>query len=177
MLAVDIFFDFRAVHGDLSLAHALWGEAWEAVGGETAFLKLLAGEVDEGAAPVSFFGKLKPEDDGRIDLKRHGLKRLVTAARVLALRHGVARHATHERLAGVIGKKIAGESELQRLDQDHAAVLDAILRQQLADIAEGRPPDNRVAVKPLARAQADALIAAFSRQSSIGELLRAQLSS
>jgi DNA polymerase-3 subunit epsilon/CBS domain-containing protein len=177
MLAVDIFFDFRAVHGDLPLAHALWGEAWEAVGGETAFLKLLAGEVDEGAAPVSFFGKLKPEDDGRIDLKRHGLKRLVTAARVLALRHGVARHATHERLAGVIGKKIAGESELQRLDQDHAAVLDAILRQQLADIAEGRPPDNRVAVKPLARAQADALIAAFSRQSSIGELLRAQLSS
>jgi DNA polymerase-3 subunit epsilon/CBS domain-containing protein len=177
MLAVDIFFDFRAVHGDLSLAHLLWSEAWEAVGGETAFLKLLAGEVEEGAAPVSFFGKLKAEDDGRIDLKRHGLKRLVTAARVLALRHGVARHATHDRLAGVIEKKLAGEAELQRLDEDHAVVLDAILRQQLADIAEGRPPDNRVAVKSLSRARADALIAAFSRQSDIGELLRAQLSS
>ncbi len=176
MLAVDIFFDFRAVHGDFSLAHALWREAWDAVKGEAAFLKLLAGEVEEGGAPLSFFGKLKAEEDGRIDLKRHGLKRLVTSARVLAMRHHVARHATHDRLAGIIALKVAGEAELQRLDHDHAVVLDAILRQQLADIAEGRPPGNRVALKPLTREQIEALTQAMSRQSDIAELLRAQLS-
>jgi DNA polymerase-3 subunit epsilon/CBS domain-containing protein len=176
MLAVDIFFDFRAVHGELSLADTLWREAWSAVNGDIAFLKLLSLGLDEGAAPISFFGKLKSEEDGRIDLKRQGLKRLVTAARVLALRHGVPRHATHERLAGVMERHLAGEAELKRLDQDHAVVLDAILRQQLADIAEGKPPGNRVAVKPLSREQVEALTAALSRQSDIPELLRAQLS-
>jgi CBS domain-containing protein len=176
MLAVDIFFDFRAVHGDLALADALWREAWEALRGQIAFLKLLAGEVDEGGAPLSFFGKLKPEADGRIDLKRNGLKRLVTAARVLAMRHAIAHHATHDRLAGVIALNVAGEAELGRLDQDHAAVLDAILRQQIVDISEGKPPGNRVAIKPLTRQQSEALTAAMSRQSDIAELLRAQLS-
>jgi DNA polymerase-3 subunit epsilon/CBS domain-containing protein len=176
MLAVDIFFDFRAVHGELLLADTLWREAWAAVHDDLAFLKLLAAGVEEGAAPLSFFGKLKSEEDGRIDLKRHGLKRLVTAARVLALRHGVPRHATHDRLSGIIERKVAGEAELQRLDQDHALVLDAILRQQLADIAEGKSPGNRIAVKPLPREQVEALTAALSRQADIAELLRAQLS-
>jgi DNA polymerase-3 subunit epsilon/CBS domain-containing protein len=176
LLAVDIFFDFRAVHGDLALAHTLWSDAWGAVHGEIAFLKLLAAEVEAGGAPLSFFGRLKAEDDGRIDLKRHGLKRLVTAARVLAMRHGVARHATHDRLSGVIALNVAGEAELRRLDDDHAAVLDAILRQQLADIAEGRPPGNRVALKTLTADQVDAITKAMSRQSDLAELLRAQLS-
>jgi signal-transduction protein with cAMP-binding, CBS, and nucleotidyltransferase domain len=92
------------------------------------------------------------------------------------MRHHVTRHATHDRLSGVIALKVAGEAELSRLDHDHAVVLDAILRQQLADIAEGKPPGNRVAVKPLAREQVEALTQAMSRQSDIAELLRAQLS-
>jgi DNA polymerase-3 subunit epsilon/CBS domain-containing protein len=176
MLAVDIFFDFRAVHGDLSLADSLWREAWGAVQGDIAFLKLLSMGIEEGAAPISFFGKLKSEEDGRIDLKRQGLKRLVTAARVLALRHGVPRHSTHDRLAGVIDRQPAGAAELRRLDQDHAAILDAILRQQLVDIAEGKPPGNRVAVKPLSREKVEVLTAALARQADIAELLRGQLS-
>ncbi len=65
LLAVDIVFDFRAVHGRRALAAALWREAWEAARGETAFLKLLGeGAAGGGGGHVSLFGRLKRRRTG-----------------------------------------------------------------------------------------------------------------
>lgn len=149
LLNVDIFYDFRPVHGDGALAEALWQEAWDAARGAFGFLKLLAQANAEQAEPFGLFGRLRTED-GRIDLKLHGLRPIVSSARLLALRHGVAERTTHARLEGVRDLGVGGASDLSAAIDIHERVLGLILRAQLADIAAGRRPSNRV---PLALAE------------------------
>jgi DNA polymerase-3 subunit epsilon/CBS domain-containing protein len=175
LLAVDIFFDFRAVHGRRALATELWREAWSAVATQTAFLKLLGEDAAGGGAYISLFGKIKGDEDGRIDVKGAVLKGVVTTARLLAMRRGVLKHATEERLAGLAGAGHGG-ADIAGLDGDQRLALALILRQQLADIAAGLPPSNRVALKSLSREEHDALKEALGRQSALGDILRAELS-
>ncbi len=176
LLAVDVFFDFRIVCGDRSLATRLWTEAWAAAHGEIAFLKLLAEAAGDGRSGLGFLGRLRTEEDGRIDLKHAGLKGIVTTARLLALRHGIAVHATVDRLKGVAALGVGGADDLAALDEGHAVILDAILRQQLADIAAGRPPDNRVDPAILPKDKAAALKKIIGRLSILDDLRRDQLS-
>lgn len=175
LLAVDIFFDFRVVHGDRALAGGLWREAWEAARHRIAFLKLLSEAAGESRGAVGFLGRFRTEEDGRIDLKLAGLKAIVTTARILAIRHGIGVHGTRDRLAGVAGLDVGGAADLAALQEDHAAILAAILRQQLADIAAGRPPDNRVDPGILDAAQAAALKRALGHLSVLDDLRRDQL--
>lgn len=175
LLSVDITFDFQPVHGDRAMADALWRDAWEAARGQVAFLKLLAENAGEPAAAVSFFGRLRSNEDGRIDLKLHGLKDIVTTARVLALHRGVRRHATHDRLQGLRQSPDAPEGDLATLDEAHALILDCILRQQLADIGEGLGPTNRVVVATLDRRRTAELKTALARIALLPELRRDML--
>lgn len=175
LLAVDIFFDFRAVHGRRALAHQLWLDAWSAARGETAFLKQLAQSAGEAGSQLTFLGRVRTDDEGRANLKATLLKGIVTAARVLAIRHGVTAHSTAARLSGLIASDHGGGADLAGFDADHKLALELILRQQLADILEGRPPGNRVATRPLPAPQAQQLKDALARQGAIADLLRAEL--
>ena len=175
LLAVDIMFDFCAVHGRQKLAANLWNEVWAAAQKEIAFLKLLAANAGETGSMLNFFGSIKTDPDGFIDLKGAALKGIVTASRVLALRHGVSRHATADRLAGLIEKDAGSREDLAAMDTDHKLVLRLILSQQLDDIAAGRPPSNRVSMRKVEKADREALKAALSRQTNLAELLRASL--
>lgn len=175
LLSVDIAFDFRAVHGDRAMADGLWQEAWAAARGQSAFLKLLAENAGEPASGLGLFGGIRTEEDGRIDLKLHGLKDIVTTARVLALHHGVARHATLERLQAVAALGLGGGEDLAAIERDHALILDGILRQQLADIAAGLSPTNRVAPATLGKRSLAELKQALGRLSILSELRRDQL--
>jgi CBS domain-containing protein len=143
LLSVDIFYDFRPVHGDATLASTLWGEAWGAAKDAFGFLKLLAQANSAQEDPFGVFRRLKTEE-GRIDLKRHGLRPIVSSARLLALRHGIAERSTLERLEAVRALEVGGAADLSAAIDIHERVLGLILRAQLADIAAGRKPSNRV---------------------------------
>jgi signal-transduction protein with cAMP-binding, CBS, and nucleotidyltransferase domain len=69
---------------------------------------------------------------------------LVAAARLLALRAGIAEPGTPARLAGLAAKGILSAAEAERLQAAFAVLLDAVLRQQLADHAAGLAPGNLV---------------------------------
>jgi CBS domain-containing protein len=143
LLNVDIFFDFRPVSGEGGLAAALWDEAWAAARGAHGFLKLMGEANSVHESPFGLFGRLRAEE-GRIDLKRYGLRPIVVNARLLALRHGVAARSTLDRLEGVLALHVGGASDLAAAVAIHKRFLDLILRAQLADIAAGRPASNRV---------------------------------
>jgi CBS domain-containing protein len=148
LLSVDIFFDMRPVHGDGSLCTTLWRDAFDAASGEIGFAKLLAeaaGGVENG---LGLFGRFRTSR-GRIDLKKAGLFGIVTAARVLAIRHHVVAHSTPARLAGVKALGLGAETDLDALVEAQATLLDLILAQQIEDIAHGTHPSNAVAVKRL----------------------------
>ncbi len=170
LLSVDIFFDFRAVHGDSALAMQLWNDAYDLAKGQTGFLKLLAEAAGPVEPPVGFFG-IKT-DNGRVDLKKGGLFAIVAAARLLAMRFHVAEHSTKVRLEGVNALKVGGASDLDSLVQAHAVLLENILEQQLMDMALGRAPSNSVELRRLSKARQDQLKHALGGLSSVDEMVR-----
>jgi CBS domain-containing protein len=170
LLSVDIFFDFRAVHGDGALAMQLWHDAYDKAKGQPGFLKLLAEAAGPVEPPVGFFG-IKT-DNGRVDLKKGGLFAIVAAARVLALRYHVTEHSTKVRLECVKALKVGGERDLDMMVAAHAVLLSNILDQQLVDIAAGRAPSNSAEVRRLSKSRQEELKKALSGLSSVDELVR-----
>jgi len=155
LLAVDIFFDLLAVHGDARLANDVWRAGFDAAEGNVVFAKLLAEAGGEVTPSLSLLGGIRTEN-GRIDLKRAGLFGIVTLARVLAVRHHLVERSTPARLAAA-AKLGRGVSDLEALDRAQAVFLDLILAQQVADMHAGQPPGNKVQVKALTAEQRDRL--------------------
>jgi CBS domain-containing protein len=157
LLAVDVFFDLRPVHGEAELALALWCDAFDRAQDNAAFAKLLvASSAAHTTKGLGWFGRLNTEG-GRIDLKRSGTFGLVTAARALAIRHHVIERSTFARLAGLRAKSLGHEIDFGRIEGALELFLSFILTQQLRDIAEGRQPSNKVAVQALSRFQREQL--------------------
>lgn len=171
LLAVDIFYDFRPVHGDLELAARLFDEAYEASHRSPLLAKLLAGEIEGHRPPLTLLGGFRTEQ-GRVDLKKGGLFQVVAAARCLAMRHNIRLRGTRERIDAVRRMKIGSDVDLERWPEAHAVILDAILRQQLADIAAGRPPGNKVDPAILSRDGQRRLKEALGALGAVGTTVR-----
>lgn len=159
LLAVDIFFDLLAVHGDARLANEIWRSGFDEAEGNVMFAKLLAEAGGEVTPSLTMLGGIRT-DNGRIDLKRAGLFGIVTLARVLAVRYHLVERSTPARLAAAaaLGR---GAADLEALGRAQALFLDLILAQQLADMHAGQPPGNKVEVKALNAEQRGNLKAAL----------------
>ncbi|MGQ7790865.1 DUF294 nucleotidyltransferase-like domain-containing protein [Faunimonas sp. B44] len=171
LLSVDIFFDLRAVHGESGLAHRLLADAQEGARGSLAFLKLLAEAGGKIHSPFGLFGALRTED-GRLDLKMSGLFPVVTAARILAIRHGIAERSTPRRLEGLRKRQVGAGADLERLVAAHAVLLKRVLAQQIEDIHDGVPPSNKVKVKALGRAEQSELKDALAAIGQVPHIVR-----
>lgn len=171
LMAVDIFFDLRGVHGKLALADALWRFAYDAAKGQTAFAKLLVdagGSVERG---LGFLGGLRARK-GRIDLKKTGLFGIVSRARALSICHHILERTTPARLRGVRGLRIGAETDLDRLIDAYGIFLKFILGQQLADINAGNPATNSVSVRRLSAAEREALRSALQAVRHLDDITR-----
>jgi CBS domain-containing protein len=149
ILNADIFFDALPVYGDHGLADDLRADAVEAASRAKPFLRLIELNAAKARPPVNWLGRFSLEEDGRMDLKMHGIMPIFSAARVLALRHALPDHSTAARLDALRGKPDASEENLDELLEAHQIILRSILQQQLADIEHGIPPSNRVDPKKL----------------------------
>ena len=171
LLSVDIFFDLRPVHGDGRLCTTLWRGAFDVAHGETGFTKLLAEASGSVESPFGLFRQFKTRD-GRIDLKKHGLFGVVSAARVLAIRHHVVERSTPARLAGVRALGIGGDSDLDGLLEAQEIFLDLLVAQQIEDIGRGTPPSNAVAIKRLSSNDRSRLRTAFEAVQHLDDVTR-----
>ncbi len=169
LLNVDIFFDMVPVHGDFDLGQRLFDYAYEAGATGPAFAKLL-GDGLAAADPFTLLGGLRLED-GRIDLKSHGLFPIVKLARSLSIRHGLALRSTTERLEA-LAATTGSRTDLEALDRDHGVVLAALLQQQALDIEAGLPPTNRLDPRSLPKDQLERLKQALRRIRSVPDLVR-----
>lgn len=156
LLSVDIFFDFRAVHGNMALAQGLASEARAIAAQARAMVKLLADQMRSWSPPIGMFGRLITEE-GRIDLKKGGLFPVVASARCLALSHAIPQRSTRERLAALREAGIGADRDLAAFEKAHETLMELILAQQLADIAAGKPPSTRVDVTRLDADRREAL--------------------
>jgi signal-transduction protein with cAMP-binding, CBS, and nucleotidyltransferase domain len=160
LLFADIFLDLRAGWGEEAPAEALRGQAMALLKQEPAWGAMLAAQDAQLNVGLTFWGGFTDDEPGpgtRTDLKLHGLMPLVAAARLAALRAGVGDPATPARIAGLAARGTISATEAERLRAGFALLLDALLRQQLADQAAGLPPGNLVDTAALPAAQRAAL--------------------
>jgi len=173
LLNVDIFYDLKPVYGALRLGEALRNEALAAARGSPPFLRLLAEQTAQIHPAIGMFGRLR-ETEGRVDLKLGGLLPLVSAARVMALKRGIAATGTGARLRalGSGDRGPIGADDLGRLLDAQELLLDLILRQQIADLAAGRPPGSRVDAAALGSRDRSRLKAALKHVELLPEMLQ-----
>jgi DNA polymerase-3 subunit epsilon/CBS domain-containing protein len=148
ILNIDIFFDAVAVHGSHELAEELWLHAYERGHQSPGFIKLMADVTREWSAPITIFGGFKTTE-GRIDLKSGGLLPILTAARILSIRHNIKARATAERLHGLHSADIGSEEDLSSIISAHKTLLSHALEQQLIDSEVGIPPGYKLDITRL----------------------------
>lgn len=170
ILGADIFYDFVAVLGERRLAGALRAHATRAAGRFPAFLRQLAAAGADTPSATDLLGRLRTQE-GRIDLKRFGLRPIVEGARVAALAWGSTVTSTDRRLAEAAAAGAFPAEAAQTLIEARGVIVDLILDQQLEDIANGRRPDNRIDPKRLDRRTMSRLRAALATAAGTPELV------
>jgi DNA polymerase-3 subunit epsilon/CBS domain-containing protein len=169
LLDVDIFFDALPVHGDAALGEALRIEALSMARAAPDFLALLVEQSAGWRAPLSLFGRLRRDGQGRTDLKLGGLLPLVAGARVLALRHGGTARDTPGRLREVAAQGIGAPGDIEAVIAAHATLLAALLDQQLVDAEAGVALSPRV---DPSRPAAAGVVAALRQVAVLVDLVR-----
>lgn len=127
ILHSSIFFDFRPVAGDHSLAEALWAHIASAVKDQEIFLGYMAKNALENPPPLTFFRQFMVERSGEhedeFDIKARAIMPLVDAARVLTMEAGIfGTTNTFERFAQMAALE-TNNQELYELASDAYALL------------------------------------------------------
>ncbi|MEH0072307.1 putative nucleotidyltransferase substrate binding domain-containing protein [Pannonibacter sp. Pt2-lr] len=101
---MDIFYDFTPAHVSSSagarLAESLRHFAADTARSSLALVRALGETAASHAPPLGLFGRIRKDDQGRVDLKSGGLLPIVAGARAIALRHGVTALSTRTYPAG-----------------------------------------------------------------------------
>lgn len=173
ILNSDIFFDAMTVYGDEALGNDLRMDAIRAAGQNKQFLQHMSIKAADFNTPIGWFNRIKTES-GRLDLKKSGIMPIFSAARVLALKLGIAARSTPDRLIAAREQDIPGAHLINGLLEAHHIMLGAILRQQLRDIEAGVPLSNKVALGELDSHEKQQLVWALERSPGIADLLGTQ---
>lgn len=170
ILNCDIFFDAVTVYGDADLAESVRRDALETARGARTFLQLLAMNAGDFTIPVGLFGRLRLRQ-GRVDLKAGGIMPIFSAARVVALRHGLAARSTPDRLRDGLAQGTGTPRTVHNLIEAHGILLGLVLSQQLRDIAVGVAQSNSVDPTNLTSFEKKRLHWALEQISSVHDLL------
>ncbi|HEY1070652.1 DUF294 nucleotidyltransferase-like domain-containing protein [Thermomonas sp.] len=144
-----ITLDARPVAGNPALFQPLEAQLL-ALGGDEHLLHTMARAVLRFDAPLSLFGRLRPDERG-LDLKRGGVFPIVHGLRCLALQHGIAHRNSFARCEALV-QAGALDAALGRDVAQALAVLQRMrLDAQLATLDAGGVPDNRLQPDTLRR--------------------------
>lgn len=161
-----IFFDFRAVHGDVLLAEKLRAFLGNEIRDKTLFLAHVAATMARNRPPLGFLGNFrcqaKGARKGTFDIKINGVGPIIDAARLAAFEMRIFHTSTRERFIELNGRKgsVLGEW-IQDLGQAFEFLMSLRLRRQLQQIQEGEEPDNFIDPGELGRMEKRTLKEAF----------------
>jgi CBS domain-containing protein len=116
LLQANIFFDFRAIVGDATLAVQLREHLTPRAAANQRFLKQMSDNALKNGPPTGFTGGLAgmlSREETFIDLKLHGAAPITDAARLLALAHGVSATGTAARLQALSASGVLRADETE----------------------------------------------------------------
>jgi CBS domain-containing protein len=177
LLEASICFDFRPIYGDASLSQRLRAWVHERVRAYPIFLRHMAENALQATPPLGRFGRFLTEDvpgaKGTIDLKLHGARIFIDAARVFALAHAIPQTNTAERLRGVPAAMGVDQTEAGAWVDAFFAIQATRLRVQARAVgASNRGWQNRIEPARLGRLESTTLKEALR----IGRELQRRLS-
>ena len=113
LLNATIYFDFKGIAGNVSLAEQLRKWLCDVVPSQDLFLRFMTQNALRNRPPLGLFKEFSTRDDDTINLKFNGSAIIVDIARILALKH--ASHATNtvERLSAVMNKGVLEAKQIQ----------------------------------------------------------------
>lgn len=154
----NILLDFHPVHGEAALAEALAERVARLLPASHLFLDEMASLLDELPVALDRLGRLSGDGEGApheraIDLKRQGMLPLVSAVRLLALRHGVRPPDTRSRLVALVMQEVLGAEQARALAAAFERLQALMLDDQRRALAEGRSPDGWVDIARLGEDQ------------------------
>lgn len=152
--AANIVLDFATLYGDDTLTARLRGHLNRRLedGSGKMLFRMMVSDDAKISQPLGFFNRLvtTPHKGSQvIDLKRTGLRIIVDAMRVFALREGISRCKTMERIAALrrLGVFDADFSESMRIAFEE--LQDLLFTHQLDQVERGETPDPLVRMERL----------------------------
>ena len=173
LLDAAIFFDFRAVAGELSLTAV--EEIVASAKTEKLFIAHMTKDALVFGPPLGFFNRIR-SDNGMVDIKKGGIMPIVGLARAAALASGSRERSTLERLA-TAGKSgnILSQNDATELAEIFQFLLHLRLRQQLAALRANRSLDHNVHLNALSAMERRHLKDGFVMIQRIQDGIRADL--
>jgi len=158
LLQAAIFFDYRPVHGELSLEPL---DKERARAGRTPqFLSALAKAALEFKPPPGLLLRLKGASS-KVDIKVHGVTPVVALARTYGLEVGSRSHATLDRLQDAVRAGLMGQDEFATIAEAYRFVIQLRLREQIRMASVGKPLSNVVSFADLSSIERSRLREAF----------------
>jgi CBS domain-containing protein len=146
LLEAQVFFDFRAVHGGLSLQPL--DDLLVTAGRRQLLVAGLARAALRGRPARRVRGRLRGQER-EVDLKAGGIAPAVMLARTYALAAGSAARPTLERLADAARAGTLSRGGAEILGESFRFLTRLRLQEQLRAVRDGRPPSNMVRVDGL----------------------------
>ncbi len=160
-----IFFDFRGVHGDMSLASELRQRIHAFVASHPQFIPRLALLSTAIAPPLGFLGQVVFEENGNrqkyLNLKLRGTVPLVDIGRLVALAHGIEETNTFDRLEVAAQRGYLPGELVQEMVNALEFLMQVRIRHQWKQRHAGEPITNHITPTSLSRLDRTLLREAF----------------
>lgn len=160
-----IFFDFRPLYGNFSLAEKLRDSLKSMLGGQAVFLGHMANQMVRNTPPVGFFKSFVVEKTGEhkdeFNLKIKGLSPLVDVVRLFSLEKGIRETSTLGRIKALRDIHPIVKQHADELEQVFEFIMVLRMDHQFGQIKEGREPDNFINPNKLSNIERKTLREAF----------------
>ncbi|MBF0559880.1 MAG: cyclic nucleotide-binding/CBS domain-containing protein [Nitrospirae bacterium] len=176
-----IFFDFRPLYGDFSLAEDLRSYLAELLEGQEVFLGYLANTVVHNRPPLGFLKSFVVEKSGEhkdeLNLKIKGIMPLVDIVRLFALERDVRDSSTLGRIAELRNKHTIIREHADEIEHSFEFITLLTAHHQAKLLEEGKAIDNFINPNNLSNLEKKTIKDAFQLiaglQDSIVELYKA----
>lgn len=166
VMRVSIFFDLRAIYGDVGLCTALQTEMLEQSSRNSIFLAALAANALDSRPPLGIFRRFVVERDGAhrdaLDLKKRGALPLTDIVRLHALAHRITAINTEERLRALARERHLTIGDSRNLADALHCIQQQRLQQQCQQLLRGEQPENFVNPRDLPSMAREQLRDAFT---------------
>jgi PAS domain S-box-containing protein len=170
LLDFSIFFDFRCVAGEPTLARDLRVSVRHALAEHPPFFLHMANSILAMRTPVGWFGRLalesRPDHPHALNLKDAMLP-MVSFARLYALRQGIDATNTLDRIEQLATLQVLRRDFADELIQGYTFLMQLRLQRQASDIAGGKAPDNLLDPASLTPMEQSALRQALNVMTSL----------